>query len=267
MKHGKIFICICFVVCMLFAISSVNAGIFEFLDDTGDVDDNSDLNIENDDKDDKDDKADNDDENYEIEEFTIKISKPKSVKSLISELKSDSDYVEFSGSYGVISWLSKFDDKVLFTTDAYDYLIVAKSESDKIPSPKKYSYCDVECKLVETNYDGVNNYYVVKDIKVKEKIKKESEEKSTESSSSSSSSESSHYSSSSQGSENYAQSYSNGGSHESQSAPYIGNANTGKFHAASCRDVDKMNPSNMVELYSRDEAINNGYVPCGHCGP
>lgn len=260
MKHGKIFICICFVVCMLFAISSVNAGIFEFLDDTGDADDNSDLNIENDDKDDKDDKADKDDENYEIEEFTIKISKPKSVKSLISELESDSDYVEFSGSYGVISWLSKFDDKVLFTTDAYDYLIVAKSESDKIPSPKKYSYCDVECKLVETNYDGVNNYYVVKDIKVKEKIKKESEEKSTESSSSSSISYSNELSSSS----NSAKSSNDD---NDLHIHYVGNSNTGKFHAETCRDVNRIKASNWVDLYSRNEAINNGYTPCGHCRP
>ena len=48
---------------------------------------------------------------------------------------------------------------------------------------------------------------------------------------------------------------------------YIGNANTGKFHYASCRSVKKMNPSNMVYLNSRQEAIDKGFVPCKVCRP
>lgn len=48
---------------------------------------------------------------------------------------------------------------------------------------------------------------------------------------------------------------------------YIGNAATGKFHSSSCHDVGKMDPSNMVFFSSRDDAINHGYEPCGHCGP
>ena len=51
------------------------------------------------------------------------------------------------------------------------------------------------------------------------------------------------------------------------STTYIGNAKTGKFHIKSCESVRKMNPANVVELGSRQEAINNGYVPCGRCNP
>ena len=50
-------------------------------------------------------------------------------------------------------------------------------------------------------------------------------------------------------------------------APYIGNANSYKFHYASCSSVDQMKESNKVEFYSRDEAINAGYDPCKRCNP
>ena len=50
-------------------------------------------------------------------------------------------------------------------------------------------------------------------------------------------------------------------------APYIGNANSYKFHYSSCSSVDQMNESNKVEFYSRDEAINAGYNPCKRCDP
>lgn len=48
---------------------------------------------------------------------------------------------------------------------------------------------------------------------------------------------------------------------------YIGNSETGKFHAPGCGDVNKMKPSNKVSFSSRDEAISRGYSPCGHCNP
>lgn len=52
-------------------------------------------------------------------------------------------------------------------------------------------------------------------------------------------------------------------------APYIGNANPSshKFHYSWCGSVSDMNPSNRVEFYSRDEAINYGYTPCKRCNP
>lgn len=48
---------------------------------------------------------------------------------------------------------------------------------------------------------------------------------------------------------------------------YVGNSNSGKFHAPGCGDVGKMKPSNKVFFSSREEAINSGYTPCGHCHP
>lgn len=51
------------------------------------------------------------------------------------------------------------------------------------------------------------------------------------------------------------------------SSAYVGNANTGKFHRSTCSQVRKMNPANVVELSSRDDAINSGYVPCKKCNP
>ena len=50
-------------------------------------------------------------------------------------------------------------------------------------------------------------------------------------------------------------------------SPYIGNANTKRFHYASCRSVDEMNPDNQVPIYSIDEAQRLGYVPCKRCKP
>lgn len=51
------------------------------------------------------------------------------------------------------------------------------------------------------------------------------------------------------------------------SSSYVGNSNSGKFHAPGCSDVNKMKPSNKVYFSSRDEAISSGYSPCGHCHP
>ncbi len=49
--------------------------------------------------------------------------------------------------------------------------------------------------------------------------------------------------------------------------PYIGNANTMRFHYADCRSVDEMNPHNQVGINSREEALSAGYVPCKRCKP
>ena len=56
-------------------------------------------------------------------------------------------------------------------------------------------------------------------------------------------------------------------SSSSGSGSYVGNANSGKFHIASCGSVDKMSEANKVFFSSRDEAINQGYVPCKRCNP
>jgi micrococcal nuclease len=50
-------------------------------------------------------------------------------------------------------------------------------------------------------------------------------------------------------------------------APYIGNANTRKFHDAGCSSVDDMNPANRVPLATRAEAIERNFVPCKRCDP
>ena len=55
--------------------------------------------------------------------------------------------------------------------------------------------------------------------------------------------------------------------HSGTSSSYVGNLETGKFHAPGCGDVDKMDPSNKVFFSSRDEAASSGYSPCGHCNP
>ena len=48
---------------------------------------------------------------------------------------------------------------------------------------------------------------------------------------------------------------------------YIANANTGKFHYASCSSVGQMNESNKVPYSSRDAAAGDGYIPCKRCKP
>lgn len=53
----------------------------------------------------------------------------------------------------------------------------------------------------------------------------------------------------------------------SDSASYVGNANSGKFHEASCNSVSKMSEGNKVFFSSRDDAINQGYQPCKRCNP
>ncbi len=54
----------------------------------------------------------------------------------------------------------------------------------------------------------------------------------------------------------------------SSSVTYILNTNTHKFHHLSCSSVNQMKESNKAEFYgSRDEAISQGYDPCGRCKP
>lgn len=53
----------------------------------------------------------------------------------------------------------------------------------------------------------------------------------------------------------------------SDSANYIGNSNTGKFHDASCSSVSRMSDRNKVFFSGRDDAISQGYAPCKMCNP
>lgn len=49
---------------------------------------------------------------------------------------------------------------------------------------------------------------------------------------------------------------------------YIGNKNTNKFHYTCCSSVKKMKGSNKVYLVcTRDQALAQGYSPCGSCNP
>jgi len=55
---------------------------------------------------------------------------------------------------------------------------------------------------------------------------------------------------------------------QSSQASYILNTNTKKFHYPSCSSVDDMKEKNKQEFFgSRDEAVAQGYSPCGRCKP
>ena len=48
-------------------------------------------------------------------------------------------------------------------------------------------------------------------------------------------------------------------------AEYLGTPRSMKFHYTNCRTIK--HPENFVTIESRDEAIAEGYVPCGVCNP
>ena len=53
-----------------------------------------------------------------------------------------------------------------------------------------------------------------------------------------------------------------------ESQTYILNTNTNKFHYSTCSDVSRIKEENKSSFYgTRDEAIADGYEPCGHCNP
>ena len=55
---------------------------------------------------------------------------------------------------------------------------------------------------------------------------------------------------------------------EASQADYILNTNTKKFHYPTCSSVNDMKDKNKQEFFgTRDEAISNGYSPCGRCKP
>ena len=55
---------------------------------------------------------------------------------------------------------------------------------------------------------------------------------------------------------------------QSTNANYILNTNTKKFHYPTCSSVDDMKEKNKAEFFgTRDEAVAQGYSPCGRCKP
>ena len=50
-------------------------------------------------------------------------------------------------------------------------------------------------------------------------------------------------------------------------AAYVGNKNSMKFHYPNCSGAQSMKSKNKVYFSSREEAINQGYLPCGKCEP
>lgn len=60
---------------------------------------------------------------------------------------------------------------------------------------------------------------------------------------------------------------SSSGSSSSDTGNYVGNSNTGKFHVSGCSSVSKMSEGNKVFFTNRNDAINQGYVPCKRCNP
>lgn len=53
----------------------------------------------------------------------------------------------------------------------------------------------------------------------------------------------------------------------SSETAYIGNVNTKKFHRFNCASVNDIKAGNKVSIASREEAIDDGYKPCGRCNP
>ncbi len=57
-------------------------------------------------------------------------------------------------------------------------------------------------------------------------------------------------------------------SSKTSSQGYIYNTNTKKFHVSGCSSVSQMSEKNKATYdWSREEAIANGYSPCGRCNP
>ena len=52
---------------------------------------------------------------------------------------------------------------------------------------------------------------------------------------------------------------------EQEAAIYIGNKNSKKFHLPSCTGLPK--ERNQIFFESREEALEEGYVPCSICNP
>lgn len=52
-----------------------------------------------------------------------------------------------------------------------------------------------------------------------------------------------------------------------QWGPYVGNSNTKIFHESGCPYVRYIQPVHRVTFMYKDQALRQGYRPCGHCRP
>jgi len=48
---------------------------------------------------------------------------------------------------------------------------------------------------------------------------------------------------------------------------YVGNKNSKVFHESGCSSVSKMSEKNIVDFKDREDAVSQGYSPCGSCNP
>jgi len=48
---------------------------------------------------------------------------------------------------------------------------------------------------------------------------------------------------------------------------YVGNSRTLKFHRPDCVWAQRISPANRVYFQTREEAIQQGYIPCKVCNP
>lgn len=53
----------------------------------------------------------------------------------------------------------------------------------------------------------------------------------------------------------------------SSKGKYVGSKKSNKFHHSYCKWAQKINPKNQIWFKSRQEAIDEGYVPCKVCKP
>lgn len=58
-----------------------------------------------------------------------------------------------------------------------------------------------------------------------------------------------------------------GSENNTAAATYVLNTNSMKFHHANCRYASKISPENYRTCSSREEAIAQGFIPCGVCNP
>lgn len=71
----------------------------------------------------------------------------------------------------------------------------------------------------------------------------------------------------SQNSANNFNTYDNA-SQQQKTSNFVLNTSTMKFHNPGCKDVKKIAPQNYSTYDgSRDDVMNQGYSPCGHCNP
>lgn len=50
-------------------------------------------------------------------------------------------------------------------------------------------------------------------------------------------------------------------------AMFVGSTESDKYHYPDCRWAERINPANLIEFGSSEEARSAGYVPCGTCSP